>query len=131
MDGVAETPRRCRSAEMTVAAAGSIVIEDVLVGEVWVGSGQSNVKFVLSNAVNRDKEIAHAVYPLIHLFHVKRALAEQPAIGGGHGLHDCGRRRQLRRGGCKAGRKHRGGVQLSGPIRWPSATVGPTTPCAI
>ena len=54
-------------------------IKDVLVGEVWVGSGQSNMEFVLNNAINKDEEIAHASYPLIHLFHVKRALAEQPA----------------------------------------------------
>jgi sialate O-acetylesterase len=69
--------------EMTIAGAGAgsgdIAIKDVLVGEVWVGSGQSNMEFVLSNAVNHDEEIAHANYPLIHLFHVKRALAEQPA----------------------------------------------------
>jgi sialate O-acetylesterase len=64
--------------EMTVAGTNSIVIRDVLVGEVWLGSGQSNMEFVLSNAVNHDDEIAHADYPLIHLFHVKRALSEQP-----------------------------------------------------
>jgi sialate O-acetylesterase len=57
----------------------SVAIKDVLVGEVWVGSGQSNMEFVLNNAINKDEEIAHASYPLIHLFHVKRALAEQPA----------------------------------------------------
>src|SRR4051794_38976215 len=66
--------------EMTIAgSAAPIIIRDVLVGEVWVGSGQSNMEFVLANAVNHDDEIAHADYPLIHLFHVKRALAEQPA----------------------------------------------------
>jgi sialate O-acetylesterase len=56
-----------------------LTIRDVLVGEVWVGSGQSNMEFVLANAVNHDDEIARANYPLIHLFHVKRALAEKPA----------------------------------------------------
>ncbi len=65
--------------EMTIGGGGSTVIKDVLVGEVWVGSGQSNMEFVLSNAVNHDEEIAHANYPLIHLFHVKRVVSEQPA----------------------------------------------------
>jgi sialate O-acetylesterase len=64
--------------EMTVAGTNSITIHDVLVGEVWVGSGQSNMEFGLSNAVNHDEEIANASYPLIHLFHVKRAVSEKP-----------------------------------------------------
>src|ERR1051326_1483033 len=62
--------------EMTIAASNRIVIRDVLVGEVWLGSGQSNMEFVLSNAVNHDDEIARADYPLMHLFHVKRLVAE-------------------------------------------------------
>lgn len=65
--------------EMTVAATNSITIHDVLVGEVWLGSGQSNMEFVLANANNHDEEIANARYPLIHLFHVKRVEADQPA----------------------------------------------------
>lgn len=65
--------------EMTISASNTISIKDVLVGEVWVGSGQSNMEFALSSAVNHDEEIAHAEFPLIHLFHVKRAVADQPA----------------------------------------------------
>jgi sialate O-acetylesterase len=62
--------------EMTV---NGVTIHDVLVGEVWVGSGQSNMEFVLNNAVNHEQEIAAASYPMIHIFHVKRVVAEQPA----------------------------------------------------
>ena len=51
----------------------------MLVGEVWVGSGQSNMEFKLQTAVNHDEEIAAADYPMIHLFQVKKAVAEQPA----------------------------------------------------
>jgi sialate O-acetylesterase len=65
--------------EMTIAGSNSIAIKDVLVGEVWVGSGQSNMEFVLNNAVNHDEEIARADFPLIHLFHVKKAVSDQPA----------------------------------------------------
>jgi sialate O-acetylesterase len=56
----------------------NIAIHDVLVGEVWLGSGQSNIEFRLATAVNHDDEIAAANYPLIHLFQVKHAVAEQP-----------------------------------------------------
>jgi sialate O-acetylesterase len=62
--------------EMTV---NDLTIHDVLVGEVWVGSGQSNMEFALNNAVNHDQEIANANYPLIHIFKVKRVVADQPA----------------------------------------------------
>jgi sialate O-acetylesterase len=65
--------------EMTVAGGNTISIKDVLVGEVWVGSGQSNMEFALAGALNHDEEIARAGFPLIHLFHVKRAVADQPA----------------------------------------------------
>ena len=65
--------------EMTIAGSNTITIRDVLVGEVWVGSGQSNMEFRLQTAVNHDEEVANATYPMIHLFQVKRAVAEQPA----------------------------------------------------
>jgi sialate O-acetylesterase len=56
-----------------------IVIKDVLVGEVWVGSGQSNMEWILNNTRDKDAEIAAANYPLIRLFHVRKAVADQPA----------------------------------------------------
>jgi sialate O-acetylesterase len=55
------------------------VIHDVLVGEVWVGSGQSNMEWILQNTRDHDAEIAAANYPLIHIFHVKKVVADEPA----------------------------------------------------
>jgi sialate O-acetylesterase len=64
---------------MTIAGANTITIKDVLVGEVWLGSGQSNMEFKLQAAVNHEEEVAHAGYPMIHIFQVKRAVMDQPA----------------------------------------------------
>ncbi len=53
-------------------------LEDVLVGEVWLASGQSNMEFPLASARDAADEIAAADFPSIRLFHVERATAGQP-----------------------------------------------------
>ncbi|MCD6352442.1 MAG: sialate O-acetylesterase, partial [Armatimonadetes bacterium] len=55
-----------------------IVLKNVLVGEVWVASGQSNMAFTLSGARNAEREIAHANYPKIRLFTVRRTSSLTP-----------------------------------------------------
>jgi sialate O-acetylesterase len=54
-----------------------IIVNDVLVGEVWLGSGQSNMVFNVSQKNHRpyglldeDKEIAAANYPQVRMFTV-------------------------------------------------------------
>lgn len=46
----------------------SIVFKDVLVGEVWLGSGQSNMVWELRSCLNAKEEIAQANYPGIRIF---------------------------------------------------------------
>ncbi len=65
--------------EMTVAGRSRIVIQDVLVGEVWVGSGQSNMQWTVGRSDNAEQEIARANYPEIRLFQAKMLVADQPA----------------------------------------------------
>src|SRR5664279_1830326 len=48
-----------------------IVLHDVMVGEVWICSGQSNMEFALNSVVNAEAEIQAAVYPGIR--HIKIA----------------------------------------------------------
>lgn len=54
-------------------------LSDVLVGEVWLFSGQSNMEFPLSKDDERDAFAALPVNPSIRFFHIPRTLAEKPA----------------------------------------------------
>lgn len=53
-------------------------INDVLVGEVWLGSGQSNMAMSVSRAQNFDAEKAAAKLPLIRVFQETSGVAESP-----------------------------------------------------
>ncbi|MDD4922545.1 MAG: sialate O-acetylesterase [Bacteroidales bacterium] len=56
---------------MTIKGDNSVTINDLLVGEVWVCSGQSNMAFKLSkNTFNGEQEIANANYPQIRQYNV-------------------------------------------------------------
>ena len=46
------------AAEMTIRGANTITIADVLVGDVWIGSGQSNMQWAVRQSDNADAEIA-------------------------------------------------------------------------
>ena len=51
---------------------------DVLVGEVWLCSGQSNMQFVLRSTENGSTAVAEANYPRIRLFTAPLAPATEP-----------------------------------------------------
>jgi sialate O-acetylesterase len=44
----------------------------VLVGDVWIGSGQSNMQWAVRQTTNAEQEIASAKFPDIRLFYVPR-----------------------------------------------------------
>lgn len=56
-----------------------VTVEDVLVGEVWICSGQSNMEFKLKQALNAEDEIRGAKDPLIRQFMVNRVTSFTPA----------------------------------------------------
>jgi sialate O-acetylesterase len=64
--------------EMTVYDKDSVVVRDILIGEVWLCSGQSNMEFPLKNAMNADTEMKQASYPEIRQFKVARDQAASP-----------------------------------------------------
>ena len=53
----------------SVKGSNSIEFKDVLVGEVWLCSGQSNMEWKVANSNNPEEEIANAKHPLIR--HIK------------------------------------------------------------
>jgi len=53
-------------------------IINILVGEVWLCSGQSNMQWALDQTDNSSKEIDNANYPLIRFFYAARQLSDQP-----------------------------------------------------
>jgi len=57
---------------MQIQGTNSIVFSDVLVGDVWVASGQSNMEFALKGAANADAELRSADHPRIRLFQVEK-----------------------------------------------------------
>jgi sialate O-acetylesterase len=77
--------------EMTIAGKNPgetpIVVKDVLIGEVWLGSGQSNMQFYVSKngpghapygLLDEEKEIAAANFPQLRMFTVKNASSYTP-----------------------------------------------------
>jgi sialate O-acetylesterase len=65
--------------EMTVSSNNdALTIKDILIGEVWVGSGQSNMQWSMERSDNAESEIAKADFPEIRLFYVPRVTAEEP-----------------------------------------------------
>jgi len=64
--------------EMTIAGSSSVTIRDVYVGEVWVGSGQSNMEMTLKETHDAAKRIAEAQAPRIRLFLQGHAMAARP-----------------------------------------------------
>lgn len=59
---------------ITIKGKNTIEIKDVLVGEVWLCSGQSNMEWPVGASMNAKQEIADAKYPLIR--HIKVPLVQ-------------------------------------------------------
>ncbi|OYU84526.1 MAG: hypothetical protein CFE24_06460 [Flavobacterium sp. BFFFF2] len=53
-------------------------LKDVLIGEVWLSSGQSNMELVMRRVEQAETEIQKANKPFIRLFQVKRGTASEP-----------------------------------------------------
>jgi sialate O-acetylesterase len=64
---------------MTISGKNTIKLLNILIGEVWVGSGQSNMQWPVSAATNAAEEMVAANYPQIRLFLVPLVPSGTPA----------------------------------------------------
>lgn len=64
---------------LAVHGRNKLRFDDVLVGDVWLCSGQSNMNFRLSQTDNAERDVAAARHPRMRLFTVTRAVAAEPA----------------------------------------------------
>jgi len=63
---------------LTIMGKNTVTVNDVLLGEVWLCSGQSNMQFGLKGANNAETEIAAANYPTMRMFAVNAPVAQTP-----------------------------------------------------
>ena len=71
---------------LIIKGSNTISIGDVLIGDVWLCSGQSNMEWSVAQSMNSKEEIAAANYPNIRHFKVNRTVATLPqedAAGSG------------------------------------------------
>ena len=67
-----------RAAHSTIQGKNTLKFDDVLVGEVWICSGQSNMQWSVAAAKDADLEIATAKYPTIRLITVPNRGTQEP-----------------------------------------------------
>lgn len=75
---LAPQPANATPQTLTVAGSSTCAVQDVLIGEVWLCSGQSNMELGVGVAQNGPEEIAHANYPNIRLLMVPNRWTPQP-----------------------------------------------------
>lgn len=69
---------------LTIKAANTLQLDDILVGDLWLASGQSNMEMPLAGfnpttpIQDSAKEIAAANYPQIRLLHVEKDTSDYP-----------------------------------------------------
>ena len=63
---------------LIIKGKNTIVFDNVMIGDVWVCSGQSNMEMQVSRCNNAEQEIADANYSNIRLFQVPKTIAQFP-----------------------------------------------------
>jgi sialate O-acetylesterase len=65
--------------DLHIRAGNEVLFREVLVGDVWLCSGQSNMEWPLSAMEGGELAVARATRPDLRLFQVRQEAAEEPA----------------------------------------------------
>ena len=66
--------------EMVILGSSTLNYENILIGEVWLCSGQSNMGWNLGNADDKDLETMTAKYPNLRLISIPQVGTQEPQI---------------------------------------------------
>lgn len=72
-------PANAQGADLTLAGKNTLTVRDVVVGEVWLCSGQSNMEWSVSRSLHAPAEIAAANYPALRHVKIDHVVATTPA----------------------------------------------------
>jgi len=76
---ILKTPEAGGPYEINLKGYNEITLKNVLIGEVWLCSGQSNMEWLAnSGIINKDEEIENANYPEIRFFTVYHSTSLYP-----------------------------------------------------
>ena len=64
--------------EMTIAAERVLTLKNVMIGEVWLASGQSNMEWPLNASKDAEAEVRAANFPAIRMFKVAPVASVEP-----------------------------------------------------
>jgi sialate O-acetylesterase len=66
---------------LTITAGKTLTVKNVLVGEVWLAGGQSNMEFPLKRSFEASNDIASAANPMLRLIKVPHKNLDAPTNG--------------------------------------------------
>jgi sialate O-acetylesterase len=78
------------SFEMTIQGDNTVTLKNVLVGEVWLASGQSNMQMDLRSCFDPAEAIATSKDPMLRLYTVPRRPLDQPVLDVDAKWEECG-----------------------------------------
>ena len=71
-------PASAEPATLTIAGENTITLSDILVGEVWLASGQSNMEWTINNTYDKVIDVASSANPLIREIKIAKKVANEP-----------------------------------------------------